>query len=149
MNIADLVKPPKSLGFDADRLKLIDGLVMRGMEDKLYPAAAYVVMRHGMVAAHGAFGMAQPDAKPADSGINQVILYSIWLPSCKVDDRNAAYAGDRARPNSAFSNRCGSCSFPRLKTRQWRTPRCGSLQPIPADCRHGKPLYKSKKPRAG
>src|ERR1700722_10051608 len=64
MNFNDLVKPPKSLGFDSDRLKLIEGLINRGIEDKLYPAAVYIVMRHGMVAAHGAFGMAQPDAEP-------------------------------------------------------------------------------------
>jgi len=64
MKLADLVKPPKSLGFDAVRLTLIDGLIARGIEDNLYPAGSYVVMRHGMVAAHGAFGLAQPDAEP-------------------------------------------------------------------------------------
>src|SRR5580658_5683351 len=65
MNLSDLIKPPKSLGFDSERLKSIDSLMVRGIEDKLYPAAVYVVMRHGMVAAHSAFGMAQPDAAPA------------------------------------------------------------------------------------
>lgn len=64
MIFKDLLKPAKSLGFDTNRLRLIDGLINRGIEDRLYPAAVYVVMRHGMVAAHGVFGLAQPDAAP-------------------------------------------------------------------------------------
>ena len=64
MKFGDLIRPATALGFDGDRLKLLDHLVTGGITDRLYPSAVYVVMRHGMVAAHGAFGHAQPDAAP-------------------------------------------------------------------------------------
>src|SRR5262249_9563816 len=40
-------------------------LLESGLKEKLYSAAVYVVLRHGMIAAHGAIGLAQPDASPA------------------------------------------------------------------------------------
>ncbi len=61
----NLIKPARALGFDPDRLKLLDALVEDGITGGLYPAAAYAVMRHGMVAAHGAFGHPQPDSFPS------------------------------------------------------------------------------------
>src|SRR5579862_3235043 len=64
MNIHDLMKPAKSLGFDPERLRRIDAMLEQGVRDRLYPAATYLVLRHGTIAAHGAFGTAQPDAAP-------------------------------------------------------------------------------------
>jgi CubicO group peptidase (beta-lactamase class C family) len=64
MNIHDLIKPAKSLGFDPDRLSRIDVMLQEGIRQQLYPAATFLVLRHGMIAAHGAYGVAQPDAAP-------------------------------------------------------------------------------------
>lgn len=64
VNFKDLIKSPKALGFDPERLELLNTLMEQGMKDNLYPSAVYVVMRHGMIAAHGVFGNAQPDAMP-------------------------------------------------------------------------------------
>src|ERR1019366_5955267 len=64
MNIHDLMKPAKSLGFDPDRLRHIDTMLEEGLCQQLYTAATYLVVRRGMIAAHGAFGTAQPDAMP-------------------------------------------------------------------------------------
>jgi serine-type D-Ala-D-Ala carboxypeptidase len=64
MNIHDLIKPAEALGFDPKRLHRIDTLLEEGIRHQLYSAATYLVVRHGMIAAHGAFGMARPDATP-------------------------------------------------------------------------------------
>lgn len=60
----NLVAAPKSLGLDPERLKRVDVVLEKGIAEGLYPAAVYVVLRHGMIAAQGAFGMAQPDSSP-------------------------------------------------------------------------------------
>jgi CubicO group peptidase (beta-lactamase class C family) len=64
MTIEDLVTPPRTLGFNPDRLRRLDTLIQQGIADRLYPAAAYLVLRHGLIAAHGAFGLRQPAANP-------------------------------------------------------------------------------------
>src|SRR5688572_8397373 len=64
MNLEALKAAPDALGLDGERLKRMDALIEKGIADKGFPAAAYIVMRHGMVAAQRAFGMAQPDANP-------------------------------------------------------------------------------------
>ena len=64
MNWKELIKPPKSLGFRPDKLQQAHELMDRGLKENLYSAAVYAVLRHGMIAAHGAVGMAQPDASP-------------------------------------------------------------------------------------
>src|SRR5438045_691296 len=62
MNLNDITKPPKMLGFDPDRLHALDELVQHGITVGYYPAAVYVVLRHRMIAAQGVHGLAQPDA---------------------------------------------------------------------------------------
>ncbi|HLV82000.1 MAG TPA: serine hydrolase domain-containing protein [Chthonomonadaceae bacterium] len=52
----------RALGMDGERLRGLEGLIARGAEEGLYPAAVYRVLRHGQVAAEGAFGWAQPEA---------------------------------------------------------------------------------------
>ena len=64
MNVKDLTKPPASLGFRPEHLARAIDLLQKGLDDKLYSAAVYCVLRHGMIAAHGAMGEAQPDASP-------------------------------------------------------------------------------------
>jgi serine-type D-Ala-D-Ala carboxypeptidase len=64
MNLEELKAKPNALGMDGERLKLIDALIEKGIKDRWFPAATYVVMRHGMIAAQKAFGFAQPDANP-------------------------------------------------------------------------------------
>ena len=65
MNLQDYVRPPKSLGFHPDRLLNADRMLQNGIGEHLYSAATYLVVRHGLIAAHGAYGIAQPDATPA------------------------------------------------------------------------------------
>lgn len=65
MNIKELAKPPKALGFRADRLQQADMMLQQGVQDHLYSAVSYLIVRHGQVAAYGAHGLAQPDATPA------------------------------------------------------------------------------------
>ncbi len=62
MEMDTLTALPDSLGFDAERLRRVDALLERGIADGLFPAAVYVVLRHGKIAAQGAFGLAQPAA---------------------------------------------------------------------------------------
>ena len=64
MKIEDLVKSPDALGFDPERLRRVDSLLQQGIADGLFPAAVYLVMRHGRIAAQGAHGSAQPAADP-------------------------------------------------------------------------------------
>ena len=64
MNIHDFCRPAKSVGLDSFRLSRVDTLLQDGIRDRLYPAATYLILRHGMIVAHGAFGIAQPDADP-------------------------------------------------------------------------------------
>ncbi len=60
MQIKDIAKPPKSLGFDPHRLKRLDDIVKSGIDEGLYPAASWVVLRHGMAASAGALGVINP-----------------------------------------------------------------------------------------
>lgn len=64
MNIKEFSKPPKALGFNADRLQHADEMLQQGIRDHLYSAVSYLIVRHGLVASHGAHGIAQPDATP-------------------------------------------------------------------------------------
>lgn len=64
MNLEALRANPEALGLDGERLKRMDALIEKGMADKWFPAATYIVMRHGMIAAQKAFGQAQPDTVP-------------------------------------------------------------------------------------
>ncbi|HZT42203.1 MAG TPA: serine hydrolase domain-containing protein [Chthonomonadaceae bacterium] len=52
------------VGMDGERLREVEDLIEQGREEGLYPAAVYMVVRHGKVAAQGAFGFAQPEATP-------------------------------------------------------------------------------------
>jgi CubicO group peptidase (beta-lactamase class C family) len=64
MTIEELFSPAEPLGLDPKRLRRVDALLQKGIADKLFPAAVYMVMRHGLIAAKGAFGIAQPQAAP-------------------------------------------------------------------------------------
>lgn len=64
MLLERLVRSPELLGFDPERLKAVEKMLHRGIEEQLYTAYAYLVMRHGKVAIMGAGGLAQPDATP-------------------------------------------------------------------------------------
>jgi CubicO group peptidase (beta-lactamase class C family) len=64
MRIEDLYTAPETLGFHPDRLRRLEDLLRQGLADGLYPAATYLLLRHGQIAAHGALGLAQPDANP-------------------------------------------------------------------------------------
>lgn len=64
MPLEDLFAGPEALGFDAERLGAVDTLLERGIAGGLFPAAVYLVLRRGRIAARGAFGLAQPDASP-------------------------------------------------------------------------------------
>ena len=64
MTLKDIIKPPAALGFRPDHLDLARALLEQGLHDQLYSTAVYCIMRHGMIAAHGAMGDAQPDASP-------------------------------------------------------------------------------------
>ena len=64
MQLKDLTKPPKALGFDAAHLALAEAHLQRGLADRLYSAAVAVILRHGMIAAQTVLGQAQPDAQP-------------------------------------------------------------------------------------
>src|SRR4051812_43838324 len=64
MDVKDLMKPPAALGFRPEHLARARELIDRGLKDQLYSAAVYCVLRHGMGAAHGALGDAQPDGSP-------------------------------------------------------------------------------------
>ena len=56
---------PEALGFEAERLAAVGTVVEQGVKDNLYPAAVYAVVRHGMLAASGEYGLIQPDTNPA------------------------------------------------------------------------------------
>ncbi len=56
---------PEALGFESARLTLAAAAIEQGLKDNLYPAAAYAVIRHGLIAAKGAYGLIQPDTNPA------------------------------------------------------------------------------------
>lgn len=62
--IDHLFKPAHALGLDPERLHAIDTLLQNGIRDQLFPAAVYLIMRRGLIAARGALGVAQPDAAP-------------------------------------------------------------------------------------
>ncbi len=62
MDLNAFLSSPESLGFDSERLRRVDALLERGVTEGLFPAAVYAVVRHGKIAAQGAFGLAQPDA---------------------------------------------------------------------------------------
>ncbi|HLK57456.1 MAG TPA: serine hydrolase domain-containing protein [Chthonomonadaceae bacterium] len=64
MQLKELIKPPKALGFDPDHLQLAEALLQRGLADNLYSAAVAIVLRHGMIAAQTVLGQAQPAATP-------------------------------------------------------------------------------------
>ena len=64
MNLQDYARPPKSLGFDPDRLLLADRMLQNGISERMYSAVTYLIVRHGLIAARGAYGVAQPDAAP-------------------------------------------------------------------------------------
>ena len=39
-------------------------MLYNGLSERMYSAVTYLVARHGLIAAHGAYGVAQPDATP-------------------------------------------------------------------------------------
>jgi CubicO group peptidase (beta-lactamase class C family) len=64
VEIEDWSAEPERLEFDAERLRRAEGVLRRGLEAGVYPAAAYLVLRHGKIAAQGAMGVAQPHRDP-------------------------------------------------------------------------------------
>lgn len=65
MSLAEITTAPEATGCDSKHFQHVHNLLERGVRDKVFPCATYMVLRHGMVIAQGAFGNAQPDAKPA------------------------------------------------------------------------------------
>ncbi len=64
MSGEDRTTDARTLGFDRERLRQVDHIVERGIREGMFPAAAYRILRHGQIAAEGAFGLAQPDSEP-------------------------------------------------------------------------------------
>jgi CubicO group peptidase (beta-lactamase class C family) len=82
MNFSELRKPPHTLGFDPKRLKRVEELIEQGIADKLFPSATYVVMRYGLIAAEGAFGVAQPDSTPPTPARLETIFDLASITKC-------------------------------------------------------------------
>lgn len=64
MNLEQIRARPAALGIDPQKLQRIDALLHKGIQNQWFPAATYLVLRHGMIAAHKAFGHARPDRNP-------------------------------------------------------------------------------------
>lgn len=64
MSIKELLTTPEAVGYDKPHLKHAEEILSNGVRNGIFPAATYMVLRHGMVFAQGAFGTAQPNAKP-------------------------------------------------------------------------------------
>ncbi len=64
MSLAEITTTPEATGCDSKHFQHVNALLQRGVRDRVFPCATYMVLRHGMVIAQGAFGAAQPDAKP-------------------------------------------------------------------------------------
>jgi len=63
MSLAEITTTPEATGCDSKHFQHVNALIERGVKEKVFPCATYMVLRHGMVIAQGAFGTAQPDAK--------------------------------------------------------------------------------------
>lgn len=71
---------PTELGFSPDRLARADDLVRSGVEDGIYPGAAWVVARHGWVAGIGAAGCLGGNGTPRATADALYDLASLTKP---------------------------------------------------------------------
>jgi len=62
--IEDWSAEPERFGLDAAALKRADAIVRAGMDEGVYPAATYIVLRRGKIVARNAMGLAQPHVDP-------------------------------------------------------------------------------------
>jgi len=63
--IENCTESPEQLGFTKEGLQLADRIVRGGWESGIYPAAVYLILRDGKIAAWGSVGEAQPGSDPA------------------------------------------------------------------------------------
>ena len=70
VNATELLQgTPAALGFAAARLAHSETVLQRGMAERVYPSAVWIVLRGGQVVTQGAIGQAQPDSVlPATTG---------------------------------------------------------------------------------
>ncbi len=64
MSLAEITTTPEATGCDPKHFRHVNSLLERGVKEQIFPCAVYMVLRNGMVIAHGAFGATQPDAHP-------------------------------------------------------------------------------------
>lgn len=141
-SLESLVKPPKTLGFDPERLRHIDGMLQQGIAHDWFPAAVYVVLRHGLIAAQGAFGLAQPDAAPPVPAAFETVfdMASLTKPMTATMLLQCVERGDLhlSQTVEAFLPEAEKTPIGPLTLRQLATHSSG-LPPW-------KPLYKTEKP---
>jgi CubicO group peptidase (beta-lactamase class C family) len=144
MEIDALIAPPEPLGLDPKRLRHAETLLERGITDKLFPAAVYMVLRHGMIAAKRAFGTAQPDASPPVPATLDTIfdLASVTKPFTATLLLQCVEAGQLhlAQPVADFLPEAKSAPVAKVALRHLATHTSG-LPPW-------KPLYKTEAPSA-
>ncbi len=64
MPLNEILTTPEAVGYDKAHLQHAEAILAQGVKNRIFPAATYMVLRHGMLFAQTAFGTAQPDAKP-------------------------------------------------------------------------------------
>lgn len=64
MSLKEILTNPEAVGYDKPHLKYAEDLLSNGVQNGIFPAATYMVLRHGMVLAQGAYGVPQPSTKP-------------------------------------------------------------------------------------
>lgn len=74
MDIDLLRYPAERCGFDPERLHQAEALLSQGVQERLYSAVSYLVLRHGQIAMLGAHGSAQPEANPPISATSDTIF---------------------------------------------------------------------------
>ncbi len=72
MTRALTISDAESMGMDGVRLERAGDLVRRGLEQKLYSAAVWMVLRHGRVVLQGCCGAAQPEHTAAACSMQTV-----------------------------------------------------------------------------
>ncbi len=127
----------EALGFDAARLARVNDLLQRALDDGLFSAAAYAVLRRGRVATQGILGWAQPDMNPPVSATLETVfdLASLTKPMTAIlllqlVARGRLHLGQRVRE---FLPEAGDAPVGAITLRQLATHTGG----LPA----WKPLY--------
>jgi CubicO group peptidase (beta-lactamase class C family) len=62
MALEALQAKPEAVGLDKAHLRHAHALLENGVQNRVFPCATYRILRHGMIAAQGAVGVAQPQA---------------------------------------------------------------------------------------